>query len=440
MTIQSPQVLLQPRQSARYSLMLVLMFTSTLPYFFVGPLPAWIFFGVVCAGLGLLHNRLGAQIINSRQLFVAIMAWGVLIAFMLVLDIMGYQKRSISSGPALSFFTLLAFLGVLSAASYTSPTTTTLTVMFFTLLQGCVAILQFLGFTAVWDVAETMASLFPFLVKLPELSVWETTQLGFELYGRTRGTHFYIHVFNGIQSALVSYALFVRFHNTDPKLKSPGRTAFMTAAVLLGMTGLLLSFSRSGLLAVVLALIITLTFRPKFDRTAKVIVGGVVFLLFALLLNIDEVETLDRLTNFDAAASTNSSRLEHIAAAIDSFLRNPLIGASGVPNVRELSLPIHSVVLRFLNDYGLIGFSLYLLILGCLSLFYLSATRAVDDTVRMWGGCGLCVVGAIIADSWFHSSGFMRRDVIHAVLLALVAGNILAAKRRVLIQAAPAGR
>lgn len=428
----SPGVRVGTRRSTRTMLSLTLIFASCFPYFFVGPFPAWIFFGVICLLLAALHGYLRPATLKTGPMLVALASWTFLMCTMLLFDAVTTCDRDVLAGVGLTFLTFLTFMGVMAAASYTSSSSTALIVFGCATAQGLVAILQFTGMSWAWLLPDTIAAAFSVVTKVPILEVSELNEWAFERIGRARGTHFFVHVYNGVQCVLVAFCVFVSFHTRDPRLSR--WKIFLQIGAIIAVTGLLLSFSRTGMLSLLCIMMVTLAYRPRIKRVASVTLAASAFLTVLAWLNFDQAAQFARLLSFELQTATNEARVVQFTLAFSNFAASPLMGTSGLSNAETLALPIHSVPLRFLNDYGIFGFILYFCILGGIVIFFFRASRVQDGSISMWGACGLSVVLAIVSDSWLHSSGFMRRDIVHAIMMGLVAGNILAARRMALQQ------
>lgn len=418
------------RRPATAIVSLTIVFAASFPYMFVGPVPVWIACGLLCLGLTLLNRRFYAIVAGRKEVVVALGSWILLLVVTLILDLMGLAERDVMSGPALSSLTLLTFTGALVASFFANQASLRLVLILVAAFQGAVSTLQFFGVPWAWDLADSIANGLPFLAKVDPETASEAATATFSDFGRVRGTHLFIHVYNGIQSSLVAFSLYMLFHSTELNRGSRIRKLYSQLAVVVSTVGLLLSFSRSGVIALAGAMLLILLIRPSARRI--VLAVTTVAVLWAVLeaLRFTDSVQFARLLNYDSDAVTNQTRLDHLAHAVSNFTSSPVIGASGLQGASALDLPIHSVPMRYLNDYGAIGFVLYFSVLIPIVVLFARNVRSRIPEVAAWAGSGLCVVLAVVSDSWTHSSGLLRRDVFHAVILAVIAGSMLAIRSR----------
>jgi hypothetical protein len=399
-------------------LALILIFASSFPYLFVGPLPLWIFFGLCAFGWAIKKRIVPAVFLSNRILFFLICSWLGLLLLTSILDATTLQSRDLMAGPGLNFLSLLVFLGVLSGALVADRKRILRLVFALALLQGSIAILQFWSVPGMWALPDTISNSLGTIARVDTADIADLEFL--EALGRARGTHAYIHIFNAVLSCISAFCLFLTFHS-ESKI-SLGERSFRITATLIAITGVLLTFSRSGVLTILLATLTVLFFRPRIGRWATIGISILTALAFANLVGLFDAEAIARILDFNVARTTNASRLDHLREAIETFSNSPWTGESGQTWQIDRSLPIHSVLLRFLNDYGLLGLAPYSLVVINFFLLFFKISKNGAVSARIWAGCGLAVVAAVLADSWTHSSGFLRKDVIHAIMLGLVAG------------------
>ncbi len=191
------------------------------------------------------------------------------------------------------------------------------------------------------------------------------------------------------------------------------------AAVLcaIGFTGLVLSYSRSGLVMVVAGVVlVALVWRP---RLAVLLAGtAVVGILAAAALTIAGTADLERLT---------SGRVSIAAEGLGAFESAPLIGVGlgGYPSS-------HTVVLGIAAELGVLGLVTFLTLLATIALAVLRpADPGSDRTFRLVAAIALA---ALLTHSMLDSGLF--DDAATWVLIAIL--GVLAAPSAIPRGAAPA--
>ncbi|WP_332639689.1 O-antigen ligase family protein [Brevundimonas sp.] len=405
------------------------LFAACFPYLVMGVLPAWIVLGLACFLIAAARQEIGAALRLTPGVKAIVLAWLLLVIVSLVLDLVGFATRDVRTGPILNFVTLLMFIGILSGSTHAKAQTVILLLASITLLQGVVSLLQYIGVGWAWSLSSTLVSIVPFQPLAATVS-YDAAFEEFASVGRVKGTHVYVHIYNGVNSALVAICTYMAVNPMRSLMPSRKLWLFLRVATLIGAVGILLSFSRSGILAIAGAVALTFLIRP---RPVKVVVISLAMILLgAFLYSIDfsGSKQFSRLILAPQYDLNSQVRFDHIRHAIENFLKNPMVGESGVPNAITLELPIHSVPMRYLNDYGAAGLLLYGFIFIAIVAVFLKHMRSGDNARIFWGGAGLCLMLAIVADSWTHSSGLLRRDVVHAVLIALTMGQAARASVR----------
>lgn len=402
---------------------------ATVPYVFLGPLPVWTLFGSTALFWSFATGR-GFQFARTSGFTSIALAWFATVIVTLSLDILGAQDRDVISGAGLSLATLVAVVGIINLSSGTDRHLVMAALASIALGQGVLCILQFLGVDWAWRFWELIRDLAPSLVKVDDETVQLAPYYNFDSYGRARGTHVFIHVFTGIQTALVA-ALALLSLSPPTSIRSK-RTLliFLRVSTVVGAIGLALTFSRSAVLGLGLALLLSLAMTKQARAVALTLVALALIVITLRLLGIEQAAQLSRLFIFDPEQTTNRARIELAQYAIETFNQSPLLGASALRGrINDLQLPIHSVPLRYLNDYGLVGLALYSAVFSALALAFLHRVRHGSLNVRPWAVAGLCALVAVAADSWTHSSGLLKGDIFHGVLLATLLGAMAAAEK-----------
>lgn len=400
---------------------------SSFPYVFVGPLPLWVAFGFALLLLGI--HRLGAltTLMANRGVGAVVVVWLMLCGATLTLDAASNGVRDIAGGTALNFVTLLCFVGLVYGANRVKPMHILYLLAGVAIIQGALCILQYIRIGWAWNTWKIIASVFPSMVRISDAEIIAAVTENFSSIGRARGTHYFVHTFNSVIMPLTAALIGL-------SVAMPGRRSFSTStliwcAVALGSIGTILTFSRSGLVGLVAAVALALVMSGRISSFLRLAVGGGVLIGLASLLSLSEATQFSRLFTLDATRTTDRSRMDHASLTWENFSRSPLFGTSTDPSALTTDLPIHSVPLRYMNDYGLVGIILYLVLVGFIFWFFWSRRKSAGPIARAWAIAGLCALVGAFADSWTHSSGLLRRDVFQAALLAMMFGATCVAER-----------
>lgn len=419
--------LTRPGYAATWVVILAFLFSATVPYVFVGPFPVWILFGLLASVVSISRRMFPRMIYWDNNLFFVACSWVLLIAFTFALDLTAAVPRDVMAGPTLNLLTFLVFVGVLCASVISYDNRIVLAVFLVGLLQGSLGLMQLLGVPGAWDAPNTLSNFFGPLANLESVDLDELGEL--QRMGRARGTHLFIHIYNGIQSCLMAFCLFLAF-SPERRLSLASRI-FRLIVAGVAVAGTLSSFSRSGVLAILLVILVLLFYRARIARWTSIGIAGVLGLIALNQIGLFDATAVERLTDFDIGRQTNAARFDHFETALNSVSSNPLFGESAdALAAAKRDVPIHSVPLRYMNDYGLLGLFCYFSIIGGLVLYFSSLRKRQNRSVSNWGGVGLSVLSAVVADSWTHSSGFLRRDILHALMLGIVVGLSLQARMR----------
>jgi hypothetical protein len=374
-------------------------------------------------------QRLFSPLHHFRDLRALLFWWFAAIVICLCLDLLAADEQW-HSAQVLNLATLATFIGLTAATYRANPGAIALALAATATFQTTLCVLQYLGFDWAWRLWQTVQAIAPDWVKVDDYTLANEAEFTFDASGRVRGSHIYVHIFTAVQSTLVAALIGLTL---VPPLSI--RNAFMTRLLVqlgavAGVVGLFLTFSRSGALALVIAGGIAVFLGARSTRTLGTAVVTVAIIIASIgNLDLSRSNQIQRLVGGQttSASASDRMRLEQYEYAWRTFLESPLLGESIMDSSgEELDLPIHSVPLRYLNDYGLVGLSLYGIVFLLLANLFLSRLRRDTGPARPWAVVGLCALAAVASDSWTHSSGFLRRDVFHAILLAALIGPMLA--------------
>jgi hypothetical protein len=406
-----------------------IVMASSFSYFFLGPIPMWLALGIVGLGFAALYGRLSPIWQMAAELRWTLTVWCSLILISGFLDLFGDMPRDIMGGAMLNLVTLSTFVGLAALATFTDNRRVVAVIITVAAFQALLGIAQFFGSSLAWQLPDLIASVLP-MARIEYDVTGDMLLLSFEQVGRVRGSQPFVHLYNQIQALLVSFCLMVALTDNGISFGSRLRNVAARGAIGLAVIGVFLSFSRSGILAIIASGAVALFLNPKPSRILAASIGGAMILFALVYLGFSDSAQFYRLTQGLDEGNTNLDRFSQYELAWDNFVNNPLIGASGPNGFPDLALPIHSVPMRYLNDYGLIGFVLYMIVFGGVVKLFVRRLKSSSPIVRAWAGCGVSALCVVVIDSWTHSSGFLRRDLLQTVMLGFIAGAMLSAEWR----------
>lgn len=285
----------------------------------------------------------------------------------------------------------------------------------------------YLAVTGVFEVFKINALVFPRYIMDP--AHWE-------FLGRARGP-LLNPMGNGIYlTTALAVAVFLWVQN-----KSEERTVYSVIGILLGIA-VVLTLTRSVWIGALLLVPLTLYRYARYSLVPLGLFGaGAAILLVVIGPNIDLL-AIKRDDNLTAADAANSVKLRPILAkvAANMFWDRPLTGhgyacylEAAKPYVAERNqdLPLeigrpyvqHNVFLAVLVDSGLIGLTLFLVILW---FAWWTAWRLAkeSDHRQLLGFASLACLGSYIVNGMFHDVGLIT---LTNTLLFLLSGIVVAA-------------
>jgi O-antigen ligase/polysaccharide polymerase Wzy-like membrane protein len=298
------------------------------------------------------------------------------------------------------------------------PRTTIYLLALIGTLQGVICIAQYYQVYAAWELPNTLMQAVG-----ARYDITLIPQVHFVDVQRVRGTTLLVHKFNPMQGMLTAFLLAVVVLNVQVKNVLKLQPLLLLAATLFTFIGMFLTFSRSTILGVTLTIVILLLHTRRFVTIA--IIGssiGLGYLIFQVL-QLDDAAQFGRMTDFSETASTNASRIEQYPYAFQILANHPLIGDPRGDSAERILL--HSVLLRFLVDYGMLGVIAYLLVVFGVVRVLWTGRKHDDDCAQVLGLASLCSFLIALLDSWTHSSGFLVRDVNQAGMVGLFIGLLM---------------
>lgn len=417
------------------SLLFVLILLSTsLSYMWLGGLPYWLWAVMFALFLIIMPSRARA----TREIFVSsrwkiILPWVMYVLVIVVIDastgalVSSFTDRVVLNIAALLLFVVSAVLGLRCHWWHVLYI-----VGFIGFLFGIVAIAQFAGIETIWELPNVLSSISSVNVN----DVLSEKISDFEAVGRARGLDIFVHKFAAYQGMIAG--MVVTLILTSWQLLKRDRKASWSSTVqiilfaLISTIGVLLTFSRSPILGIVLVILATVWYsrgKAKFFPIVIFVIMAILLVVFAMAFDITQTNQFGRLINSSDSYQSDSLRIASIIYSIELFLNNPLFGG-GSGSMSGLDISTHSVPLRILGDFGLIGFFFYALVWWALLKNAYLAIRQPDVESKLIGKVVMAALVVAIVDNLTHSSGLLQRDSAQPALLGLCYGLTVGALRR----------
>jgi O-antigen ligase len=116
------------------------------------------------------------------------------------------------------------------------------------------------------------------------------------------------------------------------------------------------------------------------------------------------------------------ARLSSISIGWNAFLRSPVLGEGFLAGSSNLMIAIHSVPVRVLASYGVIGGIFYVLVIGGLLFGFLRRIRPGESLQRVISFGAFSVVLVAIFDASTHSSGLLFYDIAQPAVFGALLG------------------
>lgn len=400
---------------------------TSFDYIWYGPVPLWLIF--VGAGLciSIFHEGHRGNCIKlfTHSFTWVILPWLLFIIIVALIDVLkGQIEENFSKRVLLNISTLCLMIMVGTWASRVRPRTVIYLLGLIGMLQGLLCIAQFSNIEAAWEFPITLMKAVG--ARIDEGTTAEST---FAELQRVRGTNLFVHKFNPMQGMLSGFLLTAVVLNVQASNRFKMLLWPMIGATLLTFIGMFLTFSRSTIFGVGVAFGIILVNTRRFITVIVIVATLIIGYVSFQELHVGSSAELGRITDFSGKRVTNASRLQQYAHAFSRFANEPVMGEPAQRGGEQFL--VHSVLLRLLMDYGVLGTIPYLLVLmGIARLLWrdrqLSGTNS--QVLALASLASLCV-GLI--DGWTHSSGFLVRDVTQAGLVGLYLGMVMPQSRSV---------
>lgn len=422
-------------------LFVLLLFATSLNYMWVEGVPYWLL-AVLFSGLILL---MPSRAKATREILVSA-RWAIILPWILYVVVIatrdattGALASSFTDRVILNLSTLLLFIvsAVFGLKCHWRQIVQLVSALGF--LYGVVALGQFAGSEFMWRLPDLLSSFSSRNVTETLFNSGVLTEedwlLGFAKVGRSRGLDIFVHKFAAYQGIIAGIAVAFALLSWQLKKNRQNVSLLSIAPILLfalvSTLGVLVTFSRAPLLGITLAVLLTLWYsqgRLKLVTVVLVILFSLSLTIVALTVELMEAAQFGRLFDIGSTLQSDSSRLESWSYSFNLFLSNPLFGA-GTTSMSSLGISTHNVPLRILGDFGLIGFSFYILVWWAIIKNALKAVRMKIAESKMIGIVVLAAIVVAIVDNFTHSSGLLQRDISQAALLGLCYGLSISAQR-----------
>lgn len=393
-------------------------------YVWVGPLPLW--FGatlLACAAavvgrwqgdaLHVILGRLGGRVLTP---------WLCLVCVMTMSDLYhGSLDASLLSVIGYGLLAIVTFVVTATCSAMTEWRRLTLILALIAAVQGTIAIAQYLGLGWAWRIPDFVLS---YTARGAQEAIVSAVE-DFGVVGRVRGTSIYVHKFAAFQGVLVGYLLVVVLGSGREIALGRRGALMLSAAVALAVVGAVLTFSRASLIGIVLAFTVVMILRRRRRSQRGTGLLYVAVLVGALMaaLDVGGSRHFTRLFEFSVTDSNNQFRYEVWKLGLSEFARAPVLGVGTVIDTSGVGIALHSVAIRMLASYGVLGFLFYVLVVvGMLRTQWAACrSRFPGRQLVALGGLAACLVGLV--DSGTHTSGFLYCDIAQPALFGAFLGQ-----------------
>lgn len=420
-------------------LCLLILASTGFTYMWLWRFPYWLWLCFATGGLLLVPRfLLAAHAVVLACRWRIILPWAAFLSVVILRDwFAGALEGSLTDRVLLNAVALLLF-GVCAILAYQCDWRRVLVMIgAIGFVYGIVAIGQFLGTYVLWtlpDMLSTYSSRDMALERNVHAAISaEDFMAGFERVGRVRAFDIYVHKFSAYQGIISAMMISMAITLWWSERRHYLMMGVVAIGAIVSTIGVLLTFSRAPILGLLGVLVVVFWFAGK-RRNLSPLVGFFIFaaalVATAISLRLDQAEQFGRIFEMSSTGGADAGRLETWLYSLRQFVSNPLIGV-GSGGMDNAELVTHSVPLRILGDFGLIGFFCYAAVwFGLFRLAWMTfRKRSVDSSL-----VGLVMIAGLIVaalDNLTHSSGLLQRDTSQAALFGVGYGLCLRALRSV---------
>jgi O-antigen ligase len=213
---------------------------------------------------------------------------------------------------------------------------------------------------------------------------------GFEAVRRAEGTTFDSHALGLFMSMTLLLPLGLTLARAAPKwLRVVAGAAFV-----LGLPGLVVSFSRAGWLSFAVATLVLVGFFIKWGEARHIVMGGVLAACLAAPLLIPFGKYVQRRL-FEAPPELITARIETMEMSMDLWRERPVTGIGANAYMVALEdrlsvfegdpyfIPVHNMVLFILTETGIVGLMMFLGLMGAVLMRCWKVASGADPILRV---------------------------------------------------------
>ncbi len=416
----------------------LLLFATGLSYMWFWVVPYWLFFAMGAFVVLALPPRLAAiNAILLRARWSIILPWIGFIAVIAARDATtGALTSSFTDRVGLNLATLTLFLACAVLSFRCDWRHVLMVIGILGSFFGLIALGQFSGSDALWRLPDTLSAYssrdVSFESSIAASISADDIAAGFSRVGRARGLDVFVHKFSAYQGILAGLLVGVTLLSWQVSQRHRSMIWWFTLCALVTTLGMALTFSRAPIFGLACAQVAVLWVARRQSNTAVLIMLSLfsgALVIGALAIGLIEADQFARLFEVGTNTANDATRMDTWVYSLQLFLGNPLVGAGTNMATGATDLSTHSVPLRILGDFGLLGFTFYAWVWGALAreAWRASKTRNAEGPI-----IGAVVISALIVaaiDNLTHSSGLLQRDISQPALMGLCYGLAASAQR-----------
>lgn len=403
---------------------LLIILATSFDYIWLGALPAWLVVSLIGLSFGLIFSSSQRKAFSESLKVIRLPVLLPIIIFMMIALAIDFARGNLEESFSKRFLlNASVIVAMVSAATWGLMIKRSYIVNLFAIIvlaQGLVCVAQYLGSLEAWDLANKVAAV------MGKIDPDEAPSVTFAQVHRVKGTNLFIHKFTPMQGMLVTFLTVVAVMNFQYKNPLRLKNLFIFIAIIIGLIGMALTFSRSVFLGFSISVMLVVFSMRNIKALAAIVMLTLGLFIAESYVNIESGKQFSRLTDTSMSRATNSSRLVHFKYAMSVFEDSPLVGAAPSKNNHVL---VHSLPLRILVEYGIVGLMPYLLVLfGLYRKFKNGSGKDNVVELRVLSKASTYALLIAIIDGWTHSSGFLIRDITQGVLFGVFIGCVLPIK------------
>ncbi len=403
-------------------LYLLVILSSCLYYIFLGPFPLWLLFSLLGLAYIIIIKKAAWVTLVYNDNKVIIIGWLLFSVYSFFRDYLG-SSGAFDAGIMLNIFTLVLFLFGLLISFRNSLKSFIFIFAIAILIQSIVAIFQAMGNKFAWSIPDILN----FASKGVETKY--TIEGKEEFGGRVRGLSTFIHIFSPlIASASIFFFILVRERII---LFTKKEKIFYNIIAGVSLLAMVLTFSRSVIISGGGIIFISLFF-SKATGWAKF--RNIVLLIFTLVVVVvvvtnEKIEAYNRITDFGSQYNSDQRRFGSYYYAGQLISQNLFFGVSSF-GTEDFEVAIHSVPLKTMAAYGVVGFLFYLVtIVSFIGKIVKGITQNRNSALKKYSLIVGCWLFVCLVDSTFHTSGILSKNIYEMGIAGALLGNFSRIKK-----------